>query len=130
MDEGDQHGKDEPGLNPLDIGGLGQLLDDTDQEGGGGQHQSDVHSDGRVEEVWQLEEGSGIADCDEQKGGKECHQSFIGQTSFENNIETNFLVVFLRKCWGFWIISDVIFGQFLVTFNVGFSKYQTYTFKI
>ena len=49
--EGDQHGKDKPGLNPLDIGGLGQLLDHTYQEDGGGQHQCDVHSDGSVEEV-------------------------------------------------------------------------------
>ena len=54
LTEWDQHGKDEPGLNTLDIRGLGQLFDHTDQEGGGGQHHSDVHSDACVKEVWQL----------------------------------------------------------------------------
>ena len=52
LDERDQHGKDEPGLNPLDIRGLGQLLDNTDEEGGGSQHQCNVYGDGSVEEIW------------------------------------------------------------------------------
>ena len=65
MGEGDQHGEDQPGLNPLDIGGRGKLLDHTDQKGGGGQHHRQVHSDGGVKEVWQPEERGGVADYDQ-----------------------------------------------------------------
>ena len=120
MTEWDQRGKDEPGLNPLDIRGLVQLLDHTKQEGGGGQHHSDVHSDAGVEEVWQLEEGCGVS---YEQRGKERHHSFSYQTYFEDNVENNFLLVCLGKFWRFWVICDIL-GQFLAFFNLCLSKHQ------
>ena len=56
LGEGDELGEDEPVLDPLDVGGLGQLLHHADQQGGQGQHHAQVHRDRRVEEVWQPEE--------------------------------------------------------------------------
>ena len=43
--------KDEPVLDPLDVGGLGQPGHNADEQGGRGQHHRQVHSDCRVEEV-------------------------------------------------------------------------------
>ena len=67
MSEGNQLGKDKPGLNPLDVGGGGELLYYTDQKGGGGQHHGQVHCDGSVEEVWQLEERGCVAYGDKEQ---------------------------------------------------------------
>ena len=49
-------GKDESVFDPLDVGGLGQLRYNADQQGGHGQHLVKIHSDHCVEEVWQFEE--------------------------------------------------------------------------
>ena len=62
--------KDEPVLNPLDVGGGGQLVEDADQQGGDGQHHGQVHGDGGVEELWQLEEDGDVAE-DNQKERRE-----------------------------------------------------------
>ena len=63
--KGNKLSEDEPDFDPLDVGGHGQLLDDTDQQGGDGQHHRHVHCNGSVEEIWELEERSGVADRDE-----------------------------------------------------------------
>ena len=68
--EWNQLSKDQPELNPLDVGGGGQLVEDADQQGGDGQHHGQVHGDGGVEELWQLEEDGDVAE-DNQKERRE-----------------------------------------------------------
>ena len=84
LNKGNKLGKDEPVLNPLDVGGLGQPGHDADEQGGGGQHHRQVHRDRRVEEVGQAEEGGGVADGDQQHRGEESHHCFVRQTSLED----------------------------------------------
>ena len=83
---------------------LGQLVNHTDQEGCHCQHHRQVHlirigkddtnhgyllkgahSDGRVEEVWEAEEGGGVADGDHQEGGQEGHQG-LGKSIFKEDV--------------------------------------------
>ena len=51
LNKGNKLCKDEPVLDPLDVGGLSQPGHDADEQGGRGQHHRQVHGDRRVEEV-------------------------------------------------------------------------------
>ena len=69
--ERDHQSKDQPVLYPLDVGGGGQLVEDTDQQGGDRQHHREVHCDGSVEELRQLEEGGDVAEDDQKERREE-----------------------------------------------------------
>lgn len=79
LGKGNQLCKDQPAFQPLHVGCLGQLLHYADKQRRHRQHHGQVHGDGRVEEVRQLEEGGGIADCDEQEGGEEGHEGLLDE---------------------------------------------------
>ena len=53
-----------------------------DEECGGDQHHGEVHSHGGLE-VERLKVGGGVADTEEEEGGKVGGQQFIGNSSFE-----------------------------------------------
>ena len=53
-----------------------------DEECGGDQHHGEVHGDGGLE-VERLEVGGGVADAEEEDGGKVGGQQFIGNSSLE-----------------------------------------------
>lgn len=55
LDEWHELSKDEPGLHPLDVGGLGKLGRHADQQVRRCQHHRQVHRDCRVEKVRQPE---------------------------------------------------------------------------
>ena len=89
--------KDEPVLDPLDVGGLCQPGHHADQQGGGGQHHRQVHRDRRVEEVGQAEEGGGVADGDQQHRGKEGHHRLVCQTPLEDQLQADLVPGALDK---------------------------------
>ena len=66
LNKGNKLCKDEPVLDPLDVGGLSQPGHDADEQGGRGQHHRQVYGDRRVEEVGKSEVGGGTADGDQQ----------------------------------------------------------------
>ena len=90
-------------------------------------HQRYIHCDGRVEEVWQLKEGGGVADGDEQKGWKESHHCFDGQPSLETNIHIDLTPIALRERWRLWVVRGVILSQLLVDVNKWFPEAQANT---
>ena len=97
--ERDHQSKDQPVLDPLDVGGGGQLVEDTDQQGGDRQHHREVHRDRSVEELRQLEEGGDVAEEDEEKRGKEGVYRFNGQSSLERDLHLNnrFIGILFRE---------------------------------
>ena len=113
LDERDELGEDEPVLDPLDVGGLGQLLHHADQQGGQGQHHAQVHRDRRVEEVWQLEEGGGVADQDEKEGGKEGHEGLLSESPLEDDLQHHLALLTQDEGRGLGFVSDEVLGQLL-----------------
>ena len=51
LNKGNKLCKDEPVLDPLDVGGLSQPGHDADEQGGRGQHHRQVDSDRRVKKI-------------------------------------------------------------------------------
>lgn len=101
--ERDHQSKDQPVLYPLDVGGGGQLVEDTDQQGGDRQHHREVHCDGSVEELRQLEEGGDVAEDDQKERREEGVYCFNGQRSLERDLHLNnrFIGIFFREGWFF-----------------------------
>ena len=67
--EGDQLAKDKPEVNHFWVGGEGQFLHHTCEDGRHHQHVRQVHRQGSLEEE-RLEEGGGKGDCSQKKGGE------------------------------------------------------------
>ena len=106
-------GKDEPALQPLHVGRLRQLLHHADQQCRHGQHHCKVHGDRRVEEVWQLEEGGGVADQDEKEGGKEGHEGLLSESPLEDDLQHHLALLTLDEGRGLGFVSDEVLGQLL-----------------
>ena len=62
LDKGNKLCKDEPELNPLDVGGLCQPGQHAAHEVGHCQHHGQVGRYGRVEEIGEAEKGGGVAE--------------------------------------------------------------------
>ena len=99
LGEWDHLSKDQPVLDPLEVGGGGQLVEDADQQGGDRQHHREVHRDGGVEELRQLEEGGDVAEDDQEERGKEGVFRLNGQSSLERDLHLNnvFIRILCRK---------------------------------
>ena len=67
-----------------------------DEECGGDQHHGEVHGDGGLE-VEGLEVGGGVADAEEEDGGKVGGQQFIGNSSLELNLHFYTIYAYFRK---------------------------------
>ena len=67
-----------------------------DEECGGDQHHGEVHSHGGLE-VKRLEVGGGVADAEEEDGGKVGGQQFIGNSSLELNLHFYTIYAYFRK---------------------------------
>ena len=111
LSKGNHLGKYEPVFDPLDVGGLSQPGDHADEQSGGRQHHRQVDRDSSVEEVGQAEEGSGVADGDQQHRGKEGHHGFVCQPSLKNQLQTDFILGGIHKSWRLGIVGDEIFCQ-------------------
>ena len=89
MCEWNHQSKDQPVLDPLDVRGGGQLVEHSDQQGGDRQHHREVHCDGSVEELRQLEEGGDVAEDDQKERREEGVYCFNGQRSLEGDLHQN-----------------------------------------
>ena len=99
LNKGNKLCKDEPVLNPLDVGGLGQPGHNADEQGGRGQHHRQVHRDCRVEEVWQAKERSGKAEANQEKRGEEGLHGFRGESTLQNDLHLDLTLAYLEKTW-------------------------------
>ena len=92
--EWNHQSKDQPVLDPLDVRCGGQLVEHSDQQGGDRQRHRQVHCDGGVEELGQLEEGGDVAEVDQKERREEGVYCFNGQRSLECDLHLN--NVFIR----------------------------------
>ena len=128
LSKGNHLGKYEPVFDPLDVRGLSQPSDHADEQSGGRQHHRQVDRDSSVEEVGQAEEGSGVADGDQQHRGKEGHHGFVCQPSLKNQLQTDFILGRVHKSWRLWIVGDEIFCQLFFCRHPRASRFQSDTF--
>ena len=70
LSKGHQLAEYQPEVDHLGVGGEGQLLHYTDEDGGHHQHGGQVHTQGGLKEE-RLEEGGGKGDHEEQEGREE-----------------------------------------------------------
>ena len=73
---------------------ISQLVEHSDQQGGDRQRHRQVHCDGGVEELGQLEEGGDVAEVDQKERREEGVYCFNGQRSLECDLHLN--NVFIR----------------------------------
>ena len=114
LDERNQLGKDEPTLHQLHIRRECQLVHHADQQGCHRQHHRQVHRDRRVEEVWQPEEGGGVADCDEEEGGEEGHEGLLGEPPLEDDLHQHLSLLTLDNSWRLWLVGDEVLRELLL----------------
>ena len=69
LSEGNKLAEYQPDVDHLGVGGEGQLLHHTDEDGRHHQHVGQVHCEGSLKEE-RLEEGGGKGDHEQEEGGE------------------------------------------------------------
>ena len=75
--------EDQPNVNHFHVGGGGQPLHHTDEDGRHDQHVGQIHGEGGFEVDWLLEESGGVGNHHEQDRGQVCGHYLTHDPSFQ-----------------------------------------------